>query len=57
MKTKSKKQRAVSGPAQVFNHASRFLATDQAIRRIFGGNTDWGNTVAPPTMVLSAFAA
>jgi hypothetical protein len=56
MAAKSKKPRPVSDPEQVFNHASQFLATDQALRKIFGG-TEWGLTIGPPTMVLSAFAS
>ena len=48
--------RPVADPLQVFNHACRFLATDQALRRVFGGS-DWALTIAPPTMVLSAFAS
>jgi hypothetical protein len=54
---KPKKPAPVSDPQQIYNHANRFLGTDQAIRKIFGGNRDWSGTVAPPTMVLSAFAA
>ena len=54
---KPKKPTSVSDPQQVYNHANRFLGTDQAIRKIFGGNRGWSTTVVPPTMVLSAFAA
>jgi hypothetical protein len=46
----------VADPLQVFNHGCRFLGTDQALRRVFGGS-DWALTIAPPTMVLSAFAS
>jgi hypothetical protein len=53
---KSKTSRPVADPFQVFNHACRFLGTDQALRQIFGGS-DWTTTIAPPTMVLSAFAS
>ena len=48
--------RPVADPLQVFNHACRFLATDQGLRGVFGGS-DWALTIAPPTMVLSAFAS
>src|SRR5271154_6582595 len=54
---KPKKPTRVSDPREVYNHANRFLGTDQAIRKIFGGNMEWSTTIAPPTMVLSAFAA
>ena len=54
---KNKKLRPVADPFGVFNHALRFLATDQAIRKIFGGDLNSGATIAPPTMVLSAFAS
>jgi hypothetical protein len=56
-KMKPKKPAPVSDPEQIYYHANRFLGTDQAIRKIFGGNAEWSPTVAPPTMVLSAFAA
>jgi hypothetical protein len=54
---KPKRPTQVADPQQVYNHANRFLGTDQAIRKIFAGNAGWSTTVAPPTMVLSAFAA
>jgi hypothetical protein len=53
---KRKPPRPVADPLQVFNHGCRFLGTDQALRRVFGGS-DWALTIAPPTMVLSAFAS
>ncbi len=50
---KEKKSRPVADPFQVFNHALRFLAIDQAIRNIFGGDKNWGATTAPPTIDLA----
>jgi hypothetical protein len=44
-------------PREVFNHAGRFLGTDQLLRKIGTPGTGWEMTVAPPAMVLSAFAA
>jgi hypothetical protein len=53
----AKPSRLVADPAEVYNHALRFLCTDQAIRRVFTPASGWGLIVAPPTMVLSAFSA
>ena len=54
---RTKKSRETPDPHQVFNHGLRFLTTDQAVRRIFGGDPNWSPVIAPPTMVLSAFAS
>jgi hypothetical protein len=42
---------------EIFNHACRFLGTDQLLRKIGMPGSGWELTIAPPTMVLSAFAA
>jgi hypothetical protein len=57
MKRTKKTARETPDPHQVFNHGLRFLTTDQAVRRIFGGDPNWSPVIAPPTMVLSAFAS
>jgi hypothetical protein len=44
-------------PRQIFEHASRFLGTDQFLRRAGQPGSGWELTIAAPTMVLSAFAA
>jgi hypothetical protein len=52
----NRRSQPAADPLQVFNHACRFLGTDQALRKVFGGS-DWGIIIGPPTMVLSAFAS
>ena len=42
---------------EIFNHACRFLASDQFFRRIGKPGSGLEMTIAPPAMVLSAFAA
>src|SRR5271156_2534503 len=42
---------------EIFNHACRFLGTDQLLRRVGTPGSGWELMIAPPTMVLSAFAA
>jgi hypothetical protein len=44
-------------PRQIFDHACRFLGSDQLLRRIGKPGSGWELTVAQPAMVLSAFAA
>ena len=40
-----------------YNHACRFLASDQLLRKIGNPGSGWEHTIDTPTMVLSSFAA
>jgi hypothetical protein len=42
---------------EIFDHACRFLGTDQLLRKIGTPESGWALTIVHPTMVLSAFAA
>jgi len=48
---------AKTNARDIFNHACRFLGADQLLRKVGAPGSGWELTVAPPTMVLSAFAA
>jgi hypothetical protein len=44
-------------PREIFNHACRFLSSDQLLRKIGKPGSGWELAIAPPAMVLSSFAA
>jgi hypothetical protein len=53
---KAKQPKKPIDPEQIFGHALRFCGTDNYIRSAKGGGNLWAMMIAPPTMVLGAFA-
>lgn len=49
------RQKQPIDPEAIFNHAIRFVGTDNYLRSAPGGGPIFANMIAPPSMILSAF--